>query len=369
MVEVSPRAGVEDPPRGVLFNLQGLRALAAFMVVFVHLEAFAERLGLPQSLFAAGNAGVDLFFVISGFIMVFTTAARPTTPRGFMGQRLARIGPLYWLVTLAVFAIAMVAPELMQATREDGGELLKSLAFIPFVKANGLTQPVAFVGWTLNYEMAFYALFAVGLFAPHRRIGVFLTGAVIVLMVAAGVALRPANPVIAFYVQPIMLEFVFGMALGLSYRRLPGGRAAARAAGIVAPLLFMLLLAGPFFWPQVDRAVAFGLPALGIVGALLVLERSGVKVRNGLAQRLGDASYAVYLTHFFVTQAAIKATGALGLTSPAWTIAAIGLTLVAVALVGMAVHLLIERPIAGALRRRRRPAVVAPVKEAPCASA
>lgn len=369
MVEVSPTLS-KPPPAGVLRNIQALRALAAFMVVFVHLEAFALRLGGGPETFVAGNGGVDLFFVISGLIMVYTTLDRPTTPHGFIGQRLARIAPLYWLVTLAVFAIAVAAPSLMQATRADPVELVKSLLFVPFTKSNGLTQPVAFVGWTLNYEMAFYAVFALGLLAPRRWIGAAFAGAVIALAVAAGVALQPKSTLGAFYTAPIMLEFVFGMILGLILRRLPSGRGAAAACGALIAPLFVLMLLGPALWPGVDRAVMFGLPGAGIVLCALVLERSGAVLRTGWVQRLGDASYAVYLTHFFVTQAAVKVTDKLGLTGPVATILALIATLVGVAVVGVAVHLLIERPLAKAVRRLRprRPAAISAAGQT-CASA
>jgi peptidoglycan/LPS O-acetylase OafA/YrhL len=96
---------------------------------------------------------------------------REVTPWSFMANRIARIAPIYWTITLAVFTISPVAPSLLQATMPDWRELLKSLAFVPFEKSNGLTQPVLFVGWTLNYEMLFYALFAAGLSVRSRRLG------------------------------------------------------------------------------------------------------------------------------------------------------------------------------------------------------
>jgi len=366
MVEVSPTLS-PSPAGGVLRNVQVLRALAAFMVVFVHLEAFGLRLGGGPEVFVAGNAGVDLFFVISGFIMVFTTLTRPTTPAGFMGQRIQRIVPLYWLITLAVFAIALAAPSLMQATRADPVELLKSLTFIPFTKSNGLTQPVAFVGWTLNYEMAFYALFALGLLAPRRWMGVAATAAAIVAVVALGAVFKPQGTLGAFYTAPIMLEFAYGMGLGLLWLKAPlKAPVLGRVAALAILPLFILMIAAPQLWPGLDRAFAFGLPATGIVFCALALERAGLSVRSRLALKLGDASYAVYLTHFFVTQAAVKASTALSLTSPAMTVLLIIVTLAAVALVGVAVHHLVERPIAQLLRRRtRRPAL----KAEPCASA
>ncbi|HYG27483.1 MAG TPA: acyltransferase [Caulobacteraceae bacterium] len=361
MVEVSPT--LSPPPGGrVLRNVQALRALAALMVVLVHLEFFAEQLVGDAALFAWGHAGVDLFFVISGFIMVYTTAGRPVTPQGFFGQRLARVVPLYWLVTLAVFAIALVAPQLMQATRADPVDLLKSLAFIPFEKSNGLTQPIAFVGWTLNYEMAFYALFALALLARRRIVGILLLMAVLAAAALLGAVLRPDDVFVEFYTEPIVLEFALGMGLGLLWRRLPAGGGLYLLA--LAPL-FALIFAAPFLWPGVDRAFAAGLPAFGIVLAALALEKAGRTADAGWVQRLGDASYAIYLTHFFVTQAGVKVSEMLGLEGAALAWAML-VTLAAVIAVGLAVHLLVERPIARLLRGRR---AAPPIRTAPCASA
>src|SRR3954451_25277970 len=106
----------------------------------------------PSTPDPVGGCGwlVNLFFVISGFIMVYTTFSRPTRPAEFLCNRIARIVPLYWLMTLGTYSIAFVAPTLLQATSTNPLELLKSLFFVPFVKSNGLVQPVLFLGWTLN---------------------------------------------------------------------------------------------------------------------------------------------------------------------------------------------------------------------------
>ena len=119
-----------------------------------------------------GGAGVDIFFVISGFIMVYTTMDREITPWSFMADRIARIVPAYWAATLGVFFLALVAPSLLQTSHMQWGELFKSLVFVPFRKANGLVQPVLFVGWTLNYEMFFYLMFAAGLLNSQQKMGI-----------------------------------------------------------------------------------------------------------------------------------------------------------------------------------------------------
>jgi peptidoglycan/LPS O-acetylase OafA/YrhL len=242
-------APAEPPPRATLLNVQALRALAAFMVVCVHLEALAILAGAAPHATEAGNAGVDLFFVISGFIMVFTTGRKPQSPAGFFGARVRRIAPLYWSVTFAVFLVARLTPSLIQNTPSDLGRLLASLLFLPELRPDGTMRPVVFVGWTLNFEMAFYVLFALGLLAPRRWLGVAATVAVLAGAVAWGQAAKPTDPVLAFYTTPMVLEFGLGMLLGLAWPHLkppPWARWPLAIAGVLA---FALMLLAPTLWP------------------------------------------------------------------------------------------------------------------------
>ena len=327
----------------VLTNIQVLRGLAALLVVFVHLQDLARLGGASQGVFSWGNSGVDVFFVISGLIMVQATTRRPVGPALFMRQRLARVVPLYWLVTLGVFGLVWLWPGLFSSTDADPIKLAKSLAFIPYERPDGELHPLVFLGWTLNYEMAFYLLFSVGLLAGRARLVLPLV--VLGLAVVVGLIFAPTTPVARFYTAPVILEFAAGMLLGAGLGRLPQGRRAALAAAIAGAFALVLMLIAPALWPEIDRAVAAGLPALVIVAAALVLEKSGHVATWPLARRIGDASYSIYLTHFFITAAVTKLAAKLGITGlPALA----GLMLVAFALVilvGLAVHQWVETPL------------------------
>ena len=349
---MEPVAGTSRSAKpDVLANIQALRGLAAFLVVFVHLEKLASLAGADADLFVFGNSGVDLFFVISGLIMFVTTAGSDIGAGRFMAHRIARIVPLYWTMTLFVFAIALIAPSLLQATRADASELLYSLLFIPFEKTNGLTQPIVFVGWTLNYEMAFYVLFAAGLLMRRRLLGLALTASILLTAVAAGALLRPMGTLTGFYTAPIILEFALGMALGLAIQALKPVRWLTIASCPIAMISFGLLIAVPSLWPDVDRLFVFGLPAATLVGCALLMERAGVTVSSPLLRRLGDASYSTYLTHFFVTQAATKAALSIGIAG-IWEVSAMIIaTFMMVAVTGLIVHVTIERPMSRAARR------------------
>ena len=334
----------------VLLNIQALRALAAFLVVFVHLEPLVWPVGAPRDVFYFGHGGVDLFFVISGLIMVATTARPDMTAGKFMVNRITRIVPFYWTITVFVFCIALVAPMLMQATRADMSELVRSLLFIPFQKSNGFTHPVVFLGWTLNYEMAFYVLFAAGLLTGRRLLGLAITGSVLVAAVLIGVVVRPTDTLGQFYTAPLILEFALGMALGLALPAFSRARPGPLVylAGAIA---FALLVSGPLLWGQGERLFIFGLPAAVLVACALAMERGGVAVSSPLIQRLGDASYALYLTHFFVTQAVIKASSVVGIDTLWPVIATCFGTFVLVGMIGLAVHFTIEKPMSSAARR------------------
>jgi exopolysaccharide production protein ExoZ len=335
---------------GVVRNIQVLRAIAALLVVFVHLDRMLLWLGLP----VFGGAGVDIFFVISGFIMVYTTSGRnDVTSWSFMTDRIVRIVPIYWVITMTVFGVALLAPALLQGTSSDWVELLKSLFFIPFTKANGLVAPVMFVGWSLNYEMFFYLLFAIGLLLPNREWGVMAVIACLLSLVGLGLLGQPQDVISRFYTSIIMLNFALGMLIGILYRRIPAAvpaflrlttAVAVLASGGVAVLL-------PLAYPKAQSFLVSGLPASVAVAGALALERWGWVLTNRWCLLLGNASYSIYLIHPFVTQAVQKI--AAGLPHRGWTAAAmIAVALATVCLAGVSSYRLFEQPLSRFLRGR-----------------
>lgn len=268
-----------------LDSVQALRGIAALAVVCNHIPAIQN-----------GAYGVDLFFVISGFIVCHVAAADPGR---FMAKRLIRVVPLYWLCTLALFALAWFAPQLMGATRADWVELAKSLTFVPYLKGSGHVYPLLYLGWTLNYEMMFYVLFALSLWvAPQRPQWV----AVPLLLALFGVGqLVPFDSVpLRFWTAPIVIEFVFGiLAYGIWRRGL-----LARLNPIIAVLLAVSALAVlVMVHPENPntRVWQWGPPALIMFLATLSLE--GRWRVPSLWLLIGNASYSLYLTHPYVIQA------------------------------------------------------------------
>lgn len=344
----------------MLRNIQALRALAALLVVVVHLETLAAPLGIGAAQLAPFAVGVDLFFVISGFIMVHTTARRAQGPGAFLANRLLRIVPLYWTLTGLLFALAIVAPGLLGATRADPVALLKSLAFIPYGRADGTMRPVLFVGWSLNLEMAFYLVFALCLTVADLRRRVLAGVALLAAMAAFGLVWKQGlAPELRFLTQPILLEFAAGMALGYWYQVRPGDARRGTAALALMPLAVLALIAAATLPEPVARALpvpAALVPAAWLVWLALRAEAGGRTLAARPVQALGDASYALYLAHPFVTQGFAFIAGALGLinshTAPLLMIVCLALA----ALGGVAVHRGLELPLTQLARRLCAPA-------------
>ena len=188
-----------------LYGIQYLRVFAALAVVVFHA---AERTG---GQFQIGAAGVDVFFVISGFIMWVMSARRPVTPFRFVVDRIQRIAPSYWIVTVVMIFGAIVG--LFPNMRLTASHIVGSFLFIPVRSpSNGEIWPILVQGWTLNFEMFFYAIFAITLFLPRRFQLSFISG-VFAILVATGLWLHPQSAISFTYTRPIIFEFVAGIAL------------------------------------------------------------------------------------------------------------------------------------------------------------
>ena len=274
----------------LVLPIQYLRGVAALMVVWHH--GIGQIQGVEGYFpLRFGTSGVDLFFVISGFIMVMTTAGKNVTPMNFIGRRFIRVVPLYWMLTLALVALLLVAPSLFRTTVLTPGSLIQSLLFIPHYSPShaGEVWPILVPGWTLNFEMFFYLVFAASL--AFRQPLIFLASA-LAMLVAAGYLLGPfSNPIAKTYSDPILLEFVAGALIG--HRWTAGRLRLPLSISIMAIVLGFALL------------VLRDSPPLGsftqLLGAVFVVYGSLnvylLRWHNGLLLALGDASYSIYLTH------------------------------------------------------------------------
>jgi len=340
-----------------LEGLQVLRFLAALLVLSGHLVHEAVSFGyLPAGALSVVDllpwaAGVDIFFVISGFIMFHISGeafGRRGAAREFLLRRLQRLVPLYWLFTLAMLLAMLVLPERLANAQIDAAHVAASFLFLPFVNAAGLVQPVLALGWTLNYEMFFYLMFGVCLLVPGRAGPVVLAAALVLL-----VAIHPLVPQdlvpLRFWTDPIILEFLAGMGIAFILRRGVELTRHLRAALLLAGVAG--LIAGALLLPHAPglRVILFGLPAALVVMWTVSAERRARTAGHGLVLA-GDASYALYLSHPFSVNLVALVLGQTGIAIswlfvPAALLVSLG--------VSVAVFLVFERPLLGLMRGRR----------------
>ena len=269
--------------------IQYLRAVAASLIAFQH------AMGVPAFVHYAthfGTVGVDLFFVISGYIMWTTTERRDRGPLAFWLARIVRIVPLYWIFTATYIAAALITPESFFAVKLDPVHIIKSFLFIPATHPTlGLAAPVYTLGWTLNYEMFFYLLFGLCLFVPWPRLRFALLAAVFLALVAIGQILQPNGPMLRTYVDPIMLEFLAGVMLAIVSPLLMRCGGAAGLVLIAAAALWVGIVYGYGF--TLERILSHGVPAVTAVAGALMIEPAARARPRRFGLMLGDASYSI----------------------------------------------------------------------------
>lgn len=323
------------------------------MAVVVH-HALEESDALldgavPRWIVLAGASGVDVFFVISGFIMVYVGRERfgqPKAGRTFLTQRILRIGPLYWLCCLAI-VVANLTGTFYQGHSLPAGSVLASLLLLP---TDNLVLGVA---WTLQYEMYFYTLFSLALGLLTVRKTVVVIPITLCLGVAGG-HLLPVGEIRSFLVDPIVIEFAFGMWLAyrFSHERPPNQHAhlaiVAGLAGILASSVVAtetsLLGATPTggLLPSV-RFLAWGVPSALIVFGALHLGDARTKAGRSLLV-LGDGSYSIYLTHAIVMTCYARALKIERVQSEPHLVLPLLAVAVSIA-VGLLTYRLVERPL------------------------
>jgi len=297
-------------------GIQILRGIAALMIVIGH--SLSRVRGASSALFnqeldiyLPTGFGVDLFFVISGFI-IFISSERLRNRDGarlvFIKRRLIRIVPIYWISTTLWVGITFGKDFLKSGAGLDWYYIAASYFFIPFRTLDDLRPtvfPVYDLGWTLNYEMYFYAIFSIFLFRS-KYLSVFLIFLSMISMVLVGTFIDSNSVQFTFWSQPIVFEFLFGIVIGIFYTKgfaIPGK--------LTVPLILLavaFVAAHPYGLPVMingtqlngySRFLLWGLAAVCIVFATAL----GPHFKTSWLMRrfvyLGDASYSIYLFHPF----------------------------------------------------------------------
>jgi peptidoglycan/LPS O-acetylase OafA/YrhL len=367
-------------------SLQACRGYAALLVVLLHLGlaiASPKYFGLkPFAVpFSFGDAGVEFFFVLSGFIITwvhFSDFGQPARLRDYLRKRVVRIYPAYWIVLAAVFLPAAAVPALRSTVPHDLPTLLKSAALIPQDPAvvGGTGAPILIVAWSLQYEICFYCLAAT--FIVNRAFGILVSIGWLGNALACqwGSCAFPRS----FFANPVILLFAVGALIAycskLSIRlKRPAIVAAAAACA------FLSLGAAEAIWGRqllpFDRRLAYGLISGVLIFALVRAEDSdrpahgqahgqaqgqgqgpgqGERQAKRQARRwtalLGDSSYALYLIHYPLISLLCKFGILAGLRGPAGAVLAYLSILCACVAAAIAFHIAVEKPVMRALSGR-----------------
>ena len=351
-----------QPVHKTLNHVQALRGIAALLVMLAHLYD-AELKYSPDQFLGGwtiyGNAGVDLFFLISGFIMVYVTSNRD---RGFkpalefLVSRAGRIYPLYWIVTLAVLVVAFIRPSMVFSSREIDPVLWKSLLLVP-----DLTPPLLLVGWTLIFEMYFYLVFSCLMFFKKTWVMPGLIVWVMVICLGRYLGLHAAGPVAEVLFNPFVFEFFAGTSVAYLLQIKP-----AIITRLLNPKNLFLIgaliacLWGAVIWAlsEFPTTIALRVSVFTLPAALTILYAASRDLSNLSIWKplivLGNWSYALYLTHILSVAVIGRVWKKFMVQGPIDNVVAlIAMTTFSIGVAGLT-FMLIERPIMTGIQKLRR---------------
>jgi len=285
---------MKQPPNETLYGIQFLRFIAAMMVVMRHALHRTDLVhpGQGYADWGVGSAGVDIFFVISGFLMVQVTLDKDKSPLEFWLRRVIRVVPIYWVFTLIAFALTVAFPAYFFGSM-GLRQLLASLAFIPEPLPNGKVVPVIPAGWTLNLEMPFYTLLAACLL--FGRSYLIATVSILFGIFCVSTLWVKSGHIPAFYAGgAVILEFAMGIFAAFLLKHSGGSKP---GLGLVMVVFGFVLIW--FMWNNGPnpRALVIGGPALLIVMGTVIAEPLLRTWAPKFTILIGDASYSIYLVH------------------------------------------------------------------------
>jgi peptidoglycan/LPS O-acetylase OafA/YrhL len=292
-------------------NIQALRGIAVLLVMLLHLYAIEKKYSadtiLPE-LFHLGAFGVDIFFLISGFIMATVTAGSEKgihTASNFLLLRLTRIYPLYWAITALLAILVLLIPGILSTPIFNTQFLINSFFLLPQPYI-----PLLSVGWTLVHEMYFYFIFSFFLLAlkeSHRLAAILIWCLISAIGYLYILPTQEQSPWIYIAINPLTLEFTTGCLIAMLLQKWQP----KHPVFIITSGGFLAWLIWHFWQTQInnsefpiggDRVIYFLLPASLIVTGGVSMEKAG-RILPAFLQKIGDASYSVYLTHVLVLSA------------------------------------------------------------------
>ncbi|WP_168735833.1 acyltransferase family protein [Cohnella fermenti] len=339
-----------------LHRIQYLRGLAAVLVLLTHVTiTLNERLQyrFADNVFLSGYMGVDLFFVISGFIICYTHYSDFGVRErlgSYYVRRFTRIYPVYWLVLIPVIAFNFAVPSYGDGFERELSEIVQSWFLIPESH-----QPILRVAWTLWHELLFYVLF--GMLFIRNRNPKLLVGA------ALGWGALSAGSMFIqdrgfwlwseYLFSPHNLEFLAGCGIAVLLRRDKlSARAAYWALGLGIVLFFASWANEYWLHESIPRALAWGIPSFLLVAAASAWPDSARSSPNRLFAYLGDASYSIYLVHLLAIHLLYQVFNRLNLFAQLGNLTMVTACAAGALIGGCLFYSLIEAPIMKRLKHR-----------------
>lgn len=344
-----------DKASKTLVGVQYLRAIAALMIVAFHaFNAVRDRIDPNAWQLNIGNARVDVFFAISGLMIVLTTYKQWGQVGfywKFLKRRLIRVVPLYWFATSIKLALILAVPSVALSSGQNWWHIIASYLFIPAYNDTGMIFPLLVPGWTLNFEILFYIIFAIALLLRVSPIKFVVP--IFCAMAAIGYAFGPFEWAPMSLFSERLLTFCLGMMIGLAVKRQQ--LLSLNASMVIIPISIFLLLAGNHVFDVPLGEMPFlmwGVPAGILIYALISFEYEASIADISILHKLGDASYCIFLFHPFVVTPIAMVVKKLSLGTPASLAVVAVSALVVSSIVGYVIHLLLEKPFLAYMRRR-----------------
>ena len=283
-------------------SIHYMRGIAALLIVIFHILNRKSIYG--QLKIDWLNSGVDLFFIISGFVIYSSSRNPKVTPKEFLRRRFIRVVPLYWFFTSIFIILKLSIPNFDSNSSFHVIQIIKSFLFIPHYHANFNKEiwPILIPGWSLNYEIYFYLIYALVLITG-RKFLLTKMSILFVLFIALNIQFENKNPIFVTYTNPIILEFLAGIFLAKLYSSKEYFNYKEKFSFLGIPLIiigsiFLLFSLEPLF-SQMNRAIKWGFPAFLIILGCLLSEETISKFKSLFLRVFGNSSYSIYLSHSF----------------------------------------------------------------------
>ncbi|HDJ1463600.1 TPA: acyltransferase [Serratia rubidaea] len=344
------------------FGITGLRAIAASLVLIVHSSAMLSFGHSISPLVILTNSGVDIFFIISGFIITYAHwndfGGGISNIRKFFKKRAIRIYPMYVIFTLITTGILIAIPSLFFSLKYSNSLLLSSLFFIPSQMDNGDVTLILAVAWTLSYEVVFYLIFAIAMIFP-RRYGL----ALICISLALWSILHTVyhgEYISEYFLSTLPLEFLFGVLLCSVFMHSGNGLRVNKPLSYFFVLLSIVsILTIPFHFPYDiselrgnGRFIYFGIPSLILFFALFNTGRPKNPIVSKSIELIGNASYVTYLSHFLTIGVIKFIMKRIEIIQSIPLFIIVIFSCIACTTVGILVHIFVERKVLGFLNSR-----------------